>query len=68
MIGRLITAWNLLLYKGNLPVFNRTFNQWIQGRIEKVFHMLDDKYMIKWNNRSVLMENNFSSINSNISI
>jgi hypothetical protein len=62
VIGQLINLWNLLLYKGNLSVLHPTSNQWIQGRIEKVFHMLNDKFIIKWNNRSVLMENKFGSL------
>jgi len=62
VIGRLNNPWNLLLYKGNLTIFHSSSNQWIKGRIEKVFHMFNDKYIIKWNNRSVLMENPFGSL------
>ncbi len=62
IIGQLTNPLNLLLYAGNFSIFNLSSNQWINGKIERIFHMVNDKYIIKWNKRSILMETKFGSL------
>jgi hypothetical protein len=47
---------------GDFSLFDSSSNQWINGKIERLFNILDCKAIIKWNKRSILMATKFASL------
>jgi len=45
---------------GEFSLFDSSSNQWINGKIERLFNMLDCKAIIKWNKRSIFMQTKFA--------
>jgi len=54
--GKLRSTVNIFSYEGNFQIFNSSSNQWINGKIERIFNVFNEKYLIKWNGYSILME------------
>ncbi len=47
---------------GDFSLFDSSSNQWINGKIERLFNLMDSKSIIKWNKRSILMATKFGSL------
>ncbi len=62
VIGYLTRPSNFLLYKGNFSILDLSSNQWINGRIETIFHIFNQKCIIKCNKQNILMEKKFGSL------
>jgi hypothetical protein len=62
IIGKLTNSLNLLLYEGNFSIFNFSSHQWIDGNIQRIFNLINEKYLIKWNDKTIIMETKFGSL------
>lgn len=62
IIGNLTNELNLLLYSGNLSIYDLSSYQWINGKIEFIFDMINEKYLIQFNKYNILMETKLNSL------
>ncbi len=55
-IGQLKNAITLSSFEANFSIFDSSSDQWINGKIERMYRTLAKKYIIKWNRQSIFME------------
>ena len=55
-IAKLNSVFFTLLYRANISILNPQMNQWIEGKIERLFTIFFDTYVIQWNGHKIIME------------
>ncbi|CAF3519435.1 unnamed protein product [Rotaria sp. Silwood1] len=65
VIGKLQANLRLLVYKGNIEIFDDHTQQWLKGVITQNFQLFGHNWTIKWNDRLLSMETDPISLTTN---